>query len=263
MTPPCPSAIRPPLFLALGDDRRIAYHKTEAQSEQANAPGVMFLGGFRSDMTGSKALHLEAWAQTRGVGFLRFDYTGHGASSGAFEAGGIGDWARDAADALTMLTSGPQILVGSSMGGWISLLLAKRHPERIAGFVGIAAAPDFTEDLMWPSLSEAQRAELTQAGRLETPSAYSDEPYVVTAKLIEDARSHLLLREPLRVNGPVRLMHGTADSDVPMSVALRLLAHLDCPNARLTLLKDAGHRLSEPHELTLLSTILDEVFTQI
>ena len=262
MTPPCPSATRPPLFLALGDGRRIAYHKTEAQSEKANAPGVMFLGGFRSDMTGSKALHLEAWAQSRGAGFIRFDYTGHGASSGVFEAGSIGDWARDAAEVLTALTSGPQILVGSSMGGWISLLLAKRHPERIAGFIGIAAAPDFTEDLIWPNLSQAQRAELERTGRLETPSDYSDEPYVITAKLIRDARDHLVLREPLRIAAPVRLLHGSADPDVPMPVALRLLAHLECPNARLTVVKDAGHRLSEPEELTLLTTALEEIYSQ-
>ena len=133
-----------PAFLDLPDGRRLAYHRTPGA-----APGVVFLGGFRSDMTGTKASFLEAWARARGQAFLRFDYTGHGASSGDFLDGTIGDWARDAADAVERLTEGPQVLVGSSMGGWIALLLAARMPGRIAGLVGVAAAPDFTEDAMW------------------------------------------------------------------------------------------------------------------
>lgn len=208
-------------------------------------------------MTGTKALHLENWAKIHGLGFLRFDYTGHGASSGAFEEGGIGDWARDAADILAALTAGPQILVGSSMGGWISLLLAKRAPERLAGLVGIAAAPDFTEDAMWAAFSEAQRQALMAEGRVALPSDYSDDPYVITRKLIEDGRQNLVLREPLAIAAPVRLLQGTADRDVDVSVAMRLLDHLQGQDIRLTLVKGADHRMSEPAELDLLTATLE------
>jgi len=222
-------------------------------------PGVVFLGGFRSDMNGTKAMFLEGWARERGRAFLRFDYRGHGASSGDFLDGAIGDWADDAAEAVARLTEGPQILVGSSMGGWIALLLARRCPGRVAALVGIAAAPDFTEDSMWADFDEAQRAALVREGRVELPSDYSDEPYVITRRLIEEGRNQLVLRTPLALPFPVRLLQGTADTDVPPEVALRLLAHADCPDARLTLVKGADHRFSEPRELALLAATLDEV----
>lgn len=217
----------------------------------------MFLGGFRSDMEGSKALTVEAWSRERGLACLRFDYTGHGQSSGAFEDGSIGDWARDALDALNELTAGPQILVGSSMGGWIALLLARQMPERVAALVGIAAAPDFTEDSMWARASASQRAALLENGRIEEPSDYSDEPYVITKRLIEDGRANLVLRSPLRVSHPVRLLQGTADMDVPSHVALRLLDHIEGDDVRLTLVRGSGHRMSEPSELDLLKQTLD------
>lgn len=218
---------------------------------------MVFLGGFKSDMTGVKARFLEDWARDRGRAFLRFDYRGHGASSGDFEDHGIGDWADDAAEVLARLTEGPQILVGSSMGGWIALLLARAMPERVAGLVGIAAAPDFTEDGMWATLSESQRREVMAAGRIEVPSAYQEAPYVITRHLIEDGRKHLVLRMPMRVNAPVRLLHGTADEDVPVEVGLRLLEHLEAGDARLILVKDGDHRLSGEAELTLLAETLD------
>ncbi len=233
--------------LDLPGGRRIAHVRTLGRE-----PGVVFLGGFRSDMTGTKALALEDWARRRGQAFLRFDYTGHGASSGRFEDGCIGDWARDAADALASLTAGPQVLVGSSMGGWIALLLALRHPERVAGILGIAAAPDFTEDAMWAGFDAAQRAALAAQGRIETPSDYSAEPYVVTRRLIEDGREHLVLRARLRLDMPLRLLHGTRDADVPVAVALRLLDHAEAPDLRLTLLKGADHRFSTPEALALM-----------
>jgi pimeloyl-ACP methyl ester carboxylesterase len=154
--------------LELADGRRIAYRRTEGRG-----PGVVFLGGFRSDMTGTKAQFLEAWARARGQAYLRFDYTGHGASSGRFEDGAVGDWTRDAGDAVSRLTEGPQVLVGSSMGGWIALLLASRLPGRIAGIVTVAAAPDFTEDSIWAGLDAAQRARLAAAGRVELTSEYA------------------------------------------------------------------------------------------
>lgn len=240
--------------LDLADGRRIAYHRRAGRG-----PGVVFLGGFRSDMTGTKAGFLEAWARSQGRAFLRFDYTGHGASSGAFADGCIGDWTRDAADALTRLTEGPQMLVGSSMGGWIALLLARLLPGRIAGLVGIAAAPDFTEDAIWAGFDADQRARLAAVGRIELPSAYAETPSVITRRLIEDGRDHLVLRQPLALPFPVRLLHGTADPDVDPAVALRLLGHADAPSLRLTLLKDADHRLSSASDLALIARTVEEI----
>ncbi len=248
-----------PSTLALPDGRILAYHRSEPSGEGVEAPGVVFLGGFRSDMDGTKALAVEAWARARGRAFLRFDYTGHGGSTGAFLDGSIGDWAQDALDAVSQLTRGKQILVGSSMGGWISLLLARRMPERIAALVGIAAAPDFTEDSMWGGFSEAQRAELMDRDRVELPSDYSDEPYVITRRLIEDGRENLVLRAPLPLPFPVRLLQGTEDVDVPQEVALRLLAHLTSPDARLQLIKGADHRFSEPREIAIITAVIEEV----
>jgi pimeloyl-ACP methyl ester carboxylesterase len=235
-------------ILALPDGRRIAFRRTEGRG-----PGVVFLGGFRSDMTGTKATFLEGWAAAEGRAFLRFDYTGHGASSGDFLDGAVGEWARDAEDAVARLTEGPQVLVGSSMGGWIALLLALRMPARIVGLVGVAAAPDFTEDSMWAGFDAGTRARLAAEGRVELPSDYSDEPYPITLRLIEDGRRHLVLRAPLPLPLPVRLLHGTADADVDPAVALRLLAHADCPDMRLTLVKDADHRFSSPEALKLIA----------
>lgn len=233
--------------LDLPDGRSLAYRRQDGRG-----PGIVFLGGFRSDMTGTKAEHLAAWCAAEGRAFLRFDYTGHGASSGDFLDGAIGDWAEDAFDAVTRLSYGPQVLVGSSMGGWIALLLARRAPERIHALVGIAAAPDFTEDSMWEGFDAAQRAALARDGRVELPSDYSDEPYVITRRLIEDGRGNLVLRAPLPLPFPTRLLQGTADSDVDPSVALRLLDHADCADMRLTLVKGADHRFSEPDNLDLI-----------
>lgn len=243
-----------PQFLETPQRRRIAFHRTAGAG-----PGVVFLGGFRSDMTGTKALHLEDWARATGRAFLRFDYSGHGESSGDFEQGSIGDWAEDAMDAIAELTEGPQFLVGSSMGGWISLLVAREMPDRVAGLVGIAAAPDFTEDGMWASFSAAQRDTLLHDGRLELPSDYSDEPYVITRRLIDEGRTRLVLRSPLHLPFPVRLLQGTDDADVPVSVALRLLDHAESPDLRLTLVKGADHRFSSPECLALMTRTLEEI----
>jgi len=238
--------------------RKIAFHRTPGAG-----PGVVFLGGFRSDMTGTKALALQAWAEARGRAFLRFDYSGHGASSGDFLDGCIGDWAEDAVAAIGALTDGPQVLVGSSMGGWVSLLVARALPDRVAGLVGIAAAPDFTEDSMWAGFTEAQRAELLAHGRIALPSDYSEVPYIITRRLIEDGRHHLVLRAPLVLPFPVRLLQGTADSDVPPAVALRLLDHATGPDIRLTLVKGADHRFSTPDCLAMIESALDEVLAKI
>ena len=250
-----------PDFLEMPDGRRIAYHKLEGRCDAA-APGIVFLGGFRSDMTGTKAVALEAWAAARGRAFLRFDYTGHGASSGDFLDGCIGDWAQDAQDAVNALTTGPVILVGSSMGGWISLLLARGSAAfngRVAGLATIAAAPDFTRDGMEAAFTDAQLAEMAETGRVALPSDYSEEPYIITRKLIEDGRGHLVLDQPLRLPIPVRMMQGTADTDVPMGRALLLLEHIESPDLRLNLVRGADHRFSEPREIAILSETLDEL----
>ncbi|MAN55493.1 MAG: alpha/beta hydrolase [Paracoccus sp.] len=238
--------------LTTSEGRRIAYRRIAGQG-----PGVVFLGGFKSDMQGTKALHLAAWARQSRRAFLRFDYSGHGESGGRFEDGCIGDWAEDARAMIEALTDGPQVLVGSSMGGWIALLLARSMPQRVAGLVTIAAAPDFTEQGFWAGLDPAQREILMRDGRIETPSDYSDEPYVITRHLIEDGRKRLVLNQPLPLPFPVRLLQGTADADVPVDWALRLLDHASGPDIRLVLVKDADHRFSTPECLDLVTASIE------
>lgn len=241
-------------FLTTAQGRRIAYHRSAG-----TGPGIVFLGGFRSDMTGTKAVYLEDWARAQGRSFLRFDYSGHGVSSGDFLDGAIGDWFEDALAAVTELAQGPQVLVGSSMGGWIALQLARAIPDRITGLVGIAAAPDFTEDSMWNGFSDAQRRDLLDKGRVELPSDYSPDPYVITRRLIEEGRNRLVLRSPLNLPFPVRLLQGTADADVPPAVALRLLDHATGPDIRLTLVKGADHRFSTPDCLRMIAAAVADV----
>jgi pimeloyl-ACP methyl ester carboxylesterase len=246
-----------PQTLDTPQGRRLAYHRTPGQG-----PGVVFLGGLRSDMEGTKALFLEDWARATGRAFLRFDYSGHGQSSGAFTDGCIGDWAEDALTAITRLTAGPQVLVGSSMGGWISLLVARSGQVPVAGLVGIAAAPDFTEDSMWAGFTEAERRALETEGFVAQPSDYSPEPYIITRRMIEDGRRRLVLRSPLRIDGPVRLLQGSADTDVPPAVALRLFDHLGGDDIRLTLVKGADHRFSTPDCLALIRAAVEEVLAK-
>jgi pimeloyl-ACP methyl ester carboxylesterase len=243
-----------PRFLTTPQGRSIAFDRIGGCG-----PGVVFLHGLRSDMAGTKALSLADWARRTGRAFLRFDCSGHGRSSGRFEDGAIGDWFEDALAALDRLTEGPQVLVGSSMGGWLALLLARAVPGRIKGLVGIAAAPDFTEDSMWAQATEAEREALLRDGFIRRPSAYGDAPYVVTRRLIEEGRVHLVLREALALPFPVRLLHGTADLDVPPAVALRLLDHATGPDMRLTLVKEADHRFSSPACLALIEAAIGEV----
>ncbi len=236
--------------------RRIAWHGVDG-----NGPPVMFLGGFRSDMSGTKALALEAWARARGQAFIRFDYSGHGISGGAFEEGCIGDWTEDAAAVLDLLNE-PAVLVGSSMGGWISLLLARDLPDRVAGLVTIAAAPDFTEDSMWAGFNDTMRTRLMAEGRVDLLSDYGD-PYPITRRLIEEGRQRLVLRGSLALPFPVRFLQGTADADVDQAVALRLLAHATGPDMRLTLIKGADHRFSTPDCLALIEASLEDVLARL
>jgi len=236
------------------DIRQIAYDQTIG-----DGPGVVFLGGFRSVKEGTKAVDLEEWAKAQGRAFLRFDYSGHGSSSGDFLEGCIGDWAEDACEIILGLTEGPQILVGSSMGGWISLLVARRMPEKVAGLVTIAAAPDFTEDGYWADFDANQRAVLERDGQIGLPSEYSDEPYIITKRLIEDGRNQLVLRDPLALPFPVRFLQGTEDTAVSTATALRLLEHAEGADMRLTLVKGADHRFSTPDCLALIRRAIDEV----
>jgi pimeloyl-ACP methyl ester carboxylesterase len=219
----------------------------------------MFLCGFRSDMTGAKASFLDSHCAARGLGFLRFDYSGHGQSSGDFAQGTIGRWTEEAVAVIDRAADGPLVLVGSSMGGWIMLLAALARPARVAGLIGIAPAPDFTERLIWDPLPAAQREEVMTRGRLETPSRYADTPTILTRDLIEEGRRHLLLSGPIGPRRPVRLLHGMADPDVPHALSLELADRLVSEDVRVTLIKDGDHRLSRPQDLALLAQAVDEL----
>ncbi|TPG55653.1 alpha/beta hydrolase [Roseomonas nepalensis] len=220
-------------------------------------PTVVFLGGFRSDMEGAKALHLRDACAAWGRAFLRLDYSGHGISGGAFEEGSIGAWTKDAARVIEARAPGPLVLVGSSMGGWIALLLARRlGRERVRGLVGLAAAPDFTAALIEPRLTEAHRETLRREGVLRQPSEYG-EPIPITRHLLEEGARHLLLPGPIPYKGPVRLLQGMADPDVPWSHALRIVEALPGPDVELTLIKDGDHRLSRPQDLALLVRVVE------
>lgn len=233
-----------------GDGVRLAYALTAGRT-----PTVVFLPGFRSDMNGDKATHLATVCAARCQALLRLDYSGHGASGGRFEDGGIGRWVEDALVLIDRLTSGPLVLVGSSMGGWIALLAALARPERIAGLVGIAAAPDFTERLMWQAMAPSERETLLREGALIVSSQY-DGSYPITRRLIEEGRDHLLLDAPIALDCPVRLLHGQLDPDVPWETALKIADRLTGSDVRITLVKDGDHRLSRPRDLALLGRVL-------
>lgn len=225
-------------------------------------PTIVFLTGFRSDMEGSKALALRDWCAAQGRAFLRFDYSGHGRSDGRFADGCIGEWAEDAATALTRLTEGPLLLVGSSMGGWISLLMARRFPERVRAWLGIAAAPDFTQRLMWPGFTPEQRDTLMRDGVLWMESPYGP-PVPLTRRLIEDGRNHLLLDAPIPFTGPAHLLQGMRDNEVPWQFAPDIAERLTGAEVRVTLVKDGDHRLARPEDLALLTETLSDLLTRL
>lgn len=233
-----------------GDGVELAWVRTAGRG-----PTAVFLPGFKSDMTGAKALETEAFCAAHGHACLRLDYSGHGASGGAFVDGTIGRWADDALVLIDRLTEGELVVIGSSMGGWIALLVALARPERVTGLIGIAAAPDFTEELMWASMTPSERAVLARDGVLHVPSQYGD-PYPVTSALIEDGRRRLLLGVPIPLACPVRLLQGQRDPDVPWRTALRLAERLEADDVQITLIKDGDHRLSRPSDLALLRRAL-------
>ncbi len=239
--------------LARPDGNTVAYVKSNGKE-----PTVVFLGGFRSDMTGTKAMALEEWAKHTGRAYLRFDYLGHGQSSGRFEDGTIGRWLDDSLAAIDQLTQGKLVLVGSSMGGWLSLLVARARPERLAGLVLIAAAPDFVVG-MYEALSPADRETLKRDGRLVRPSQYSPEPSVFTWKLIEEGRKHLLLDKKLALPCPLRLLHGQSDPDVPWQHSLRIAEHVEAPSVVTTFIKGGDHRLSAPADIARLIATVEEL----
>ena len=229
--------------------------------QAGEGPTIVFLPGFGSDMTGDKATALATLCQQRDRAMLRFDYSGHGASSGKFTDGTIGAWAADALAAIDELTDGPLVLVGSSMGGWIALLTALRRPERIEAIVGIAAAPDFTQRLMWESMTPSEQATLQREGVLHVPSRYG-EPTAITLSLIRDGANHLLLDGSIPIRCPVRLLHGQNDLDVPWELALRIAERLDSTDVQMVLVKDGNHRLSRPADLALLRQVVCALLKQ-
>lgn len=223
-----------------------------------SAPGVFWLGGFRSEMTGSKAEALDGLGREIGAAVTRFDYSGHGRSGGDFLDGTISRWLEEAL-AVFATTHGPQVVVGSSMGGWIALLLARELNrrglgERLKGVVLIAPAVDMTEELMLKGFSKKQLKSLKEAGRVDRPSEYSDEPYPITAGLIEDGRQHLLFGRGIDVGAPVAILQGGKDKDVPREHAMRLVQHLLLDPVTVTLVLDGDHRLSRPADLELLQS---------
>ncbi|MEQ8602213.1 MAG: alpha/beta hydrolase [Marivibrio sp.] len=230
------------------DGAKIAYRR-----ESGKRPGALFCGGFHSDMDGGKATFLHARAAEAGVAFTRFDYQGHGRSSGAFAEGAIGAWFDDALFVLDRLTEGPQVIVGSSMGGWMALLLARARPDRVAGLALIAPAPDFPRKLMLPSLPADARRALEETGLWDRPSEFADESYPITARLIEESAAHELLDgPPIPVAGPVHILHGLADEIVPFDHARRVVDLVEAPSVALEAIKGGDHRLSTDADLARL-----------
>jgi pimeloyl-ACP methyl ester carboxylesterase len=243
--------------------RRIA-----VRARPGAGPGVFWLGGFKSDMKGTKAAALDQWAETHGRACTRFDYSGHGESGGAFNDGTIARWLEDSLAVFTTLASGPQVLVGSSMGGWLALLLlrelkrlaeaGKKSKADVAGVVLIAPAVDFTEELMWKQFPAKVKQQIEQTGMWERPSEYSDGPYVITRGLIEDGRKHLLLGGLIETGCPVRILQGVQDPDVPWQHAVELSSRLAHDDVVLTLVKDGDHRLSRPEDIERLIAAVSE-----
>jgi pimeloyl-ACP methyl ester carboxylesterase len=228
------------------DGERIAY-----LTRPGSGPGIVWLGGFKSEMTGTKATAMDEWADRAGRAVMRFDYFGHGRSTGNFRDGTITRWLGDILAVLDELTEGPQIFVGSSMGGWLALLAALARPHRVAALVLLAPAVDFTQSLMWETFDDEAKRQILETGEWLRPSAYDPKPYPITRGLIEDGRKHLLLGKPVALTCPVRIVQGMKDPDVPWQHATKLVEALG-PDTNITLVKDGDHRLSQPRELALI-----------
>ena len=251
-----------PAFIEVGRDsaaRRIA-----VRARGGGGPGLLWLGGFNSDMQGTKALALDAWAAGRKRACVRFDYSGHGYSGGAFVDGTIGRWLEESLAVFEQFCTGPQVVIGSSMGGWMALLLARELAKRaagrasLAGLVLIAPAPDFTEELMWKGFSPEARAEIETKGVWLRPSQYG-EPYPITRALIEEGRRHLLLGSAIEVGCPVRILQGAQDPDVPWQHAFALAHRLPAEDVVLTVVQDGDHRLSRPQDIARIIAAVAEI----
>jgi pimeloyl-ACP methyl ester carboxylesterase len=242
------------------DGVRIAYRRTPGQKDKA---GIVWLGGFHSDMQGEKASSLHYYAQRVGRNFLRFDYQGHGESSGKFEDGTIGRWRGDALAAIDQLTTGPLVLVGSSMGGWIALLVALARRDRVAGVTLLAPAPDFTDRLMWARFDDDQRAGILEKGFWTRPSDYDPAGYPITRALIEEGRSWNIMDEEIPVTVPIRILHGGLDEDVPWSHSLELAGQLKSSDVVWSLIKDGDHRLSRPHDVERMVDVVLQLADQV
>jgi pimeloyl-ACP methyl ester carboxylesterase len=238
-------------ILTREDGATIGYRRREGKS-----PTVVFLCGFNSDMSGAKAEAVDAFCAARGHAFVRFDYFAHGLSSGDFAAATIGRFLGDTLAVIDKLTEGKLVLVGSSIGGWLMLLAALARPARVKALIGIAAAPDATEDLMWQRMSFELREDVITRGAVRVPSKYSAAGYLITRELIEEARGHLVMRAPLAIDRPVRLLHGMMDPDVPYETSLALADRLTGNDVQVTLVKDGDHRLSRPQDIGLLCRTL-------
>jgi pimeloyl-ACP methyl ester carboxylesterase len=254
----------PPVFIEIGDGSAIRAIAVRART--GRAPGLFWLGGFRSDMAGTKALALDAWAAQHGRACVRFDYSGHGESGGSFVDGTIGRWLEESVAIFRQFCRGPQVVIGSSMGGWMALLLAREIAKdtggnaSLAGLVLIAPAPDFTEDLMWMGFSPEVRAEIETEGVWLRPSQYDDgTPYPITRTLIEEGRNHLLLGGGIDVGCPVRILQGAQDPDVPWKHAFALAHRLPADDVVLTVIRDGDHRLSRPQDIARIIAAVAEI----
>ena len=246
-------------FHKTDDGQKLAFSQVNGDKNRKNLPGVVFLSGLKSDMQGTKAIFLSHWAEKNKRDFLRFDYRGHGASSGIFEETSISDWLEDTKSIILSLTSGPQILVGSSLGGWISLLFARLYPQKVAGIIGIAAAPDFTTQYAINNLTNDQLKELETSSKLSFRSEYFEEELVITQKLIEDGNKNLILAKKQKIDCPVRLFHGFNDDDVPLSTSFRIMESLSSNDIQIQIIKGIDHRFSTPECLELIKEAVEQM----
>jgi len=241
-------------ILARTDGATIVYDKLPGDQ-----PGVVFLHGLNSDRAGTKALSLRSHCAETGRAFISFDMYGHGDSSGSFAKGSISRWTEDAVAVCDELTNGPQVLVGSSMGAWVMMQTAIARPNRIHALIGVAPAPDFTEDLLWNIFSTKQKTEILKNGIIRLPSEHDEEPYEISLHLVEDGRRNLLLRERVPIKCPVRLIHGQNDADVPWSTSIALADTIESDDVQVILVKDGDHRLSRPEDIDRLLGVLEQV----
>ena len=248
-------------YYKLNDDQKLAYSQAFAKQNIKKNQGVVFLSGLKSDMEGNKAIYLHKWALKKGISFLRFDYRGHGNSSGSYEDTSLSDWLEDTKKIILGLTEGPQILVGSSLGGWLSLLFAEKYPEKVSGIVGIAAAPDFTEQYKEENLNEEQKNEIRKTRKLSFSSEYFDESLTITKKLIDDGNKNLILKKEIKVTCPIRLFQGTEDADVSTSTPLKIIEKIQSTDVKLTLVKNVDNRFSSKKCLFLIEEALKELIS--